>query len=85
MRRSRSTSRTGGASEVLLSVRTPPGIVRRDTLGVPSQLLGIASMHLPTGVVDRIAAGIRRVAILILRLTGSSLPRGRIPSSSSGG
>ena len=53
----------GGASEVLLSVRTPPSIVRRDTLGVPSQLLGIASMHLPTGVVDRIAAGIRRVAI----------------------
>ena len=53
----------GGASEVLLSVRTPPGIVRRDTLGVPSQLLGIASMHLPTGIVDRIAAGIRRVAI----------------------
>ena len=53
----------GGASEVLLSVRTPPGIVRRDTLGVPSQLLGIASMHLPTAVVDRIGAGIRRVAI----------------------
>ena len=53
----------GGASEVLLSVRTPPAIVRRDTLGVPSQLLGIASMHLPTGIVDRIAAGIRRVAI----------------------
>src|SRR5262249_15014325 len=38
-------------------------IVRRDTLGVPSQLLGIASMHLPTAVVDRIAAGIRRIAI----------------------
>jgi putative flavoprotein involved in K+ transport len=53
----------GGASEVLLAVRTPPSIVRRDTLGVPSQLLGIASMHMPTAVVDRIAAGIRRVAI----------------------
>jgi putative flavoprotein involved in K+ transport len=53
----------GGASEVLLSVRTPPGIVRRDTLGVPSQLLGIASMHLPTSVVDRMAVGIRRIAI----------------------
>jgi len=53
----------GGASEVLLSVRTPPAIVRRDTLGVPSQLLGIASMHLPTSAVDRIASGIRRVAI----------------------
>jgi putative flavoprotein involved in K+ transport len=54
---------SGGASDVLLSVRTAPSIVRRDTLGVPSQLLGIASTHLPTAVVDRIAAGIRRVAI----------------------
>ena len=53
----------GGAGEVLVSVRTPPAIVRRDTLGVPSQLLGIASMRLPTAAVDRIAAGIRRVAI----------------------
>jgi len=53
----------GGASEVLLSVRTPPGIVRRDTLGVPSQLFGIASNHLPVTIADRIAAGIRRVAI----------------------
>jgi putative flavoprotein involved in K+ transport len=53
----------GGASDVWLSVRTPPSIVRRDTLGVPSQLLGIASTHMPTAVVDRIAAGIRRVAI----------------------
>ena len=51
-----------GASEVLLSVRTPPAVVRRDTLGVPSQLLGIASMHLPVGAVDRIAAAMRRVA-----------------------
>jgi putative flavoprotein involved in K+ transport len=53
----------GGAREVLVSVRTPPSIVRRDTLGIPSQLLGIASMRLPTGAVDRIASGIRRVAI----------------------
>jgi putative flavoprotein involved in K+ transport len=53
----------GGAREVLLSVRTPPSIVRRDTLGVPTQLLGIASMRLPTSVVDRIASSIRRFAI----------------------
>jgi putative flavoprotein involved in K+ transport len=52
----------GGAREVLLSVRSPPAIIRRDTLGVPSQLLGIASMHLPVGVVDRIAAAMRRAA-----------------------
>ena len=64
----------GGASDVLLSVRTPPGIVRRDTAGVPSQLLGIASMHLPTPVVDRIAAGIRRVAIPDLAPYGLAAP-----------
>ena len=64
----------GGASEVLLSVRTPPGIVRRDTLGVPSQLFGIVSSHLPTGVADRIAAGIRRVAIPDLESLGLPAP-----------
>ena len=64
----------GGASEVLLSVRTPPAIVRRDTLGVPSQLFGIASSHLPTGVADRIAAGIRRVAIPDLEPLGLPAP-----------
>ena len=31
----------GGAAEVFLSVRTPPNIVRRDTLGFPSQVLGM--------------------------------------------
>jgi putative flavoprotein involved in K+ transport len=64
----------GGASDVLLSVRTPPGIVRRDTLGVPSQLFGIASSHLPAGVADRIAAGIRRVAIPDLASLGLPAP-----------
>ena len=64
----------GGASEVLLAVRTPPAIVRRDTLGVPSQLFGIASSHLPTGVADRIAAGIRRVAIPDLEALGLPAP-----------
>jgi len=65
----------GGAGEVLVSVRTPPAIVRRDTLGVPSQLLGIASMHLPAPAVDRIAAGIRRVAIPDLAPYGLVAPQ----------
>ena len=64
----------GGASEVLLSVRTPPSIVRRDTLGFPSQVLGIATMHLPVPVVDRIAAGIRRVSIPNLAPYGLPAP-----------
>ena len=64
-----------GASEVLLSVRTPPAVVRRDTLGVPSQLLGITSARLPVGVVDRIAAALRRVAFGDLASLGLPAPQ----------
>jgi cation diffusion facilitator CzcD-associated flavoprotein CzcO len=53
---------SGGAAEVLLSVRTPPAIVRRDTAGIPTQLLGIASSHLPVSVADRVATTMRRIA-----------------------
>jgi putative flavoprotein involved in K+ transport len=65
----------GGAAEVVLSVRTPPAIVRRDTLGIPSQLLGIASGRLPVPVVDRLAATIRRVAIPDLAPYGLPAPQ----------
>ena len=37
---------------VSMSVRTPPNIVRRDTLGVPSQLLGIALRRVPERVMN---------------------------------
>jgi putative flavoprotein involved in K+ transport len=65
----------GGAADVLLAVRTPPSIVRRDTLGVPSQLLGIATGRLPVPVVDRIAAGMRRLSIPDLTPLGLPAPR----------
>jgi len=65
---------SGGAAEVLLSVRTPPAIVRRDTAGVPTQLLGIASSHLPIAVVDRIASTLRRVAFPDLTPLGLPAP-----------
>lgn len=68
-----------GASEVLLSVKTPPAVVRRDTLGVPSQLLGIASARLPVGVVDRVAATMRRAAFG--DLSGMGLPAPEKPYS----
>jgi putative flavoprotein involved in K+ transport len=64
----------GGAADVLLSVRTPPSIVRRDTFGFPSQVLGIATAHLPGPVVDRIAATIRRVSIPDLAPYGLPAP-----------
>jgi putative flavoprotein involved in K+ transport len=48
---------------VTLSVRTPPNIVRRDTLGVPSQLFGIALKKAPTVAKDPLAAAMRRISI----------------------
>jgi len=69
----------GGAAEVFLAVRTPPHIVRRDTLGFPSQVLGIATAHLPVSVVDRIASTMRRVSIP--DLTPYGLPALRRPYS----
>ena len=65
----------GGAAAVLLSVRTPPSIVRRDTLGVPSQLLGIATGHLPVPMVDRIARTLRRVSFPDLAPYGLPAPK----------
>lgn len=64
----------GGAKEVLLAVRTPPSIVRRDTLGIPSQLLGIATGHLPVGIVDRLASTLRRLAVPDLAPYGLPAP-----------
>ena len=64
----------GGAADVLLSVRTPPSIVRRDILGFPSQVLGIASMHMPVTVVDRVAATMRRLAFPDLDRYGLTAP-----------
>ena len=65
---------SGGAAQVLLSVRTPPAIVRRDTAGLPTQLLGIASSHLPVAIVDRIASTLRRVAFPDLAPLGLPAP-----------
>ncbi len=64
----------GGAAEVLLAVRTAPTIVRRDTFGFPSQVLGIATAHLPVSVVDRIGATIRRISIPDLTPYGLPAP-----------
>jgi putative flavoprotein involved in K+ transport len=65
----------GGAAEVMLSVRSVPSIVRRDTFGVPSQLFGIASAHLPVRVVDAIARALRRISLPDLTAYGLAAPR----------
>jgi putative flavoprotein involved in K+ transport len=63
----------GGAARSRLSVRTPPQIVRRATLGVPAQLLGMAIRKLPPHWVDPFTMWQRKVAIP--DLTAQGLPR----------
>jgi putative flavoprotein involved in K+ transport len=64
----------GGATAVFLAVRTPPAIVRRDTFGFPSQVLGIATARLPVGVVDWIGSTLRRISFPDLAPHGLSAP-----------
>jgi putative flavoprotein involved in K+ transport len=63
----------GGAARSRLSVRTPPQIVRRATLGVPAQLLGMAIRKMPPHWVDPFTIWQRKVAIPDLAAQG--LPR----------
>ena len=64
----------GGATEVLLAVRTAPTIVRRDVFGFPSQVLGIATGHLPVSVVDWVGRTLRRISIPDLTPYGLPAP-----------
>jgi putative flavoprotein involved in K+ transport len=63
----------GGASRSRLSVRTPPQILRRATLGIPAQLVGIAIRYVPPSWVDPISMAQRRISIPDLSRRG--LPR----------
>jgi putative flavoprotein involved in K+ transport len=64
----------GVAREVLVSVRTPPNIVRRDTLGVPAQLVGLAINRAPGSVVNPVARTMRRLTIPDLSSYGLPVP-----------
>lgn len=77
-----------GASRVWLAVRTPPYVLRRSQLGVPTQLTGLLMRHLPAAVVDRIAEPVRRMSVPRLDHKGLADPgpglftraaRGEIP------
>jgi len=63
----------GGAARARLAVRTPPQIVRRATLGIPAQLVGLAVKRMPPSWVDPFTKWQRRVAIPDLATRG--LPR----------
>ena len=64
----------GGAARVSLAVRQPPNIVRRATLGVPSQLLGIAVRRLPRPFVDRATLVTQRITLGDLSRYGLAFP-----------
>ena len=50
-----------GAASVTVSIRTPPPIVRRQILGIPTQVFGIALAPFPPRAVDRAASVLRRL------------------------
>ena len=64
-----------GARRVGVAVRTSPPISRRDVLGIPIQVLGIAGSVLPTAVGDRLGATLRRLG------TGDLSPYGLRPAA----
>jgi putative flavoprotein involved in K+ transport len=63
-------------ARVDLSVRTPPNIVRRDTFGVPSQLIGVALKHAPERVMNPLTRVLRRVSVPDLSPYGLPAPPG---------
>ena len=65
----------GGAREVMISVRTPPNIMRRDIKGFPSQVTGLVMRRLPPRVVDPLARRVSKLSIGDLRPYGLPPPR----------
>lgn len=64
------------AARVDLSVRTPPNIIRRDTLGVPSQLFGVALKRAPERVMNPVATLLRSLSVPDLSAYGLPAPPG---------
>lgn len=64
-----------GARSVWLSVRTAPHIVRRDVVGVPSQLLVVLLGRLPVRAVDSIASAVARLTVGDLSRYGMPPPK----------
>jgi putative flavoprotein involved in K+ transport len=65
----------GGARNVWLSVRTPPNIVRRDRLGLPSQVIGIAVQPLSERGLNLVGRVLRRLTVPDLTEFGLPAPR----------
>ena len=65
----------GQAAAVWLSVRSAPAIVRRDTLGVPTQFLALALRGFPAAVLNPVSDLLRRVSVPDLEPYGLPAPR----------
>ena len=64
---------TGGAARVRIAIRTPPQIAKRQALGIPTHVVGIALGKLPPRLGGRITSTLRRLTIPDLSHRG--LPR----------
>lgn len=62
--------------DVTMSVRRPPDILRRQLLGVPSQVLGIALRRVPERVMNPLGAALRRFTVPDLSAFGLPRPSG---------
>jgi len=67
----------GAGKQVWLAIRTPPNIVRREVLGIASQVLVLSVSPFPTRVGDRISA-------LLQKLTVGDLSRFGLPRAPRG-
>ena len=65
----------GGAREVLVSIRTPPNIQRREFLGIPTQVVGMHGEKLPLPLADGISLALQKVAVGDLTRYGIEPPR----------
>lgn len=63
-----------GASFVAISIRTPPFLTRRETYGLPVQLLSFPMSLLPPRAADKMARGVMRLAFGDLSKHGITRP-----------
>ena len=68
------TDLVGTAGDVIMAVRTPPNIVRREAFGIPSQFLGIASDALPPVIMNAMSGVLRKATVPDLSAYGMPAP-----------
>jgi putative flavoprotein involved in K+ transport len=67
----------GAGVAVRIAVRTPPNLVRRQVLGIPTQSLTLSTYPLPTKIADRVARGMQILTVGDLSRYGlPKAPRG---------